>query len=154
MSNLLTRLYKNIVSNTPYIGKPGLLKKYARNILLELPKDFDTKTTDVANWGAFEKKYYLMTSRGTRLSPTGSKEGSDVKGHRGEVSTILTLLSFYEPTVYQRLVELDRMSMPGEMHEEFKKIIQRYTSKSDGTAYDVDVNGRRYEVKLPNSSAE
>ena len=147
MSNLLTRLYKNIASNTPYLRKPGLLTKYARNVLLEFPKDFDTKTTDVANWGPLEKKYYLMTSRGTRLSPAGSEEGSDIKGHRGEVSTILLLLSFYEPTVYQRLTELDRMSLPGEMNEEFKKIIQQYTSKSDSTPYDVDIKGRRYEVK-------
>lgn len=147
MSNLLTRLYKNIAFNTPYLGKPGLLSKYARNVLLEFPKDFDTKTTDIASWNSLEKKYYLMTSRGTRLAAAKSKEGSDIKGHRGEVSAILALLSFYEPAVYQKLIELDRMSMPGEMHEEFKKIIQRYTSKSDGTAYDVDINGRRYEVK-------
>lgn len=150
MSNLLTRLYRNVITNKPYFGKPNLLVKYARGVLFEQGSDFTTDTVSQGTWDILEQKYYLYTTRGTQLSRKSSSSEEedagvkDIKGHRGETSTIITLLKKYEPEIHQLLIKLDGQGRK----EEFFDIIQRYTSK-DSTAYDVQLPSinRKYEVK-------
>jgi hypothetical protein len=141
MSNLLTSLYRRVITGSPYLAKQSLLKKYSGVVLKEQINSYEADDVSQGVWDSLESKYFYITSSGGQISKKG--ETGDIKGHRGEVSTIINLLKLYNRAEYQELVRLDSQ----DRLEEFLQIIRKYTSPSDTTPYDINIDGRKYEVK-------